>query len=150
MDLELVQARESDRAVVGQLLEFNSYEFSGIDGRAIGRDARYGYRYLDAYWSEPGRIPYLLRAGNELAGMVLARRVGAVMSVAEFLVLPKFRRAGVGTQAARQLFAAHPGPWEVHQVVGNHQATSFWRRAIPAPFTETVDHEGNVTQTFDM
>lgn len=150
MDLELVQARESDREVVGQLLEFNSYEFSRIDGRAIGRDGRYGYRYLDAYWSEPGRVPYLLRAGGELAGLVLARRVGAVMSVAEFLVLPKFRRTGVGTQAARQLFSAYPGPWEVHQVVGNHQATVFWRRAIPTAFTETVDHEGTFTQIFDM
>jgi predicted acetyltransferase len=119
MDLELVQASEVDRDVVGQLLEFNSYEFSRLDGRAISHNGRYRYQYLDAYWSEPGRVPYLLRAGGELAGLVLARRVDAVMSVAEFLVLPKFRRTGIGTQAARQLFAAHPGPWEVHQVIGN-------------------------------
>jgi predicted acetyltransferase len=149
MNLELVQASEAERDVVGQLLELNSYEFSRIDGRAIGRDGHYGYQYLDAYWTEPDRVPYLLQADGELAGLVLARRVDGVMTVAEFFVLPKFRRTGVGTQAARQLFAAHPGPWEVHQVVGNDQATSFWRRAIPAPFTELVDDEGNVTQTFN-
>ncbi len=74
VDLELVQARQSDRDVVGQLLEFNSYEFSRIDGRSISRNGRYGYRYLDAYWSEPGRVPYLLRAGGELAGLVLVWR----------------------------------------------------------------------------
>lgn len=75
------------------------------------------------------------------------------MRVSEFLVLPKFRRAGVGTNVARQLFAVHPGPWQVRQVrqvAGNDQAMSFWRRAIPAPFIELVDGEGTVTQTFDM
>ncbi len=150
VDLELAQASKSEREVVGRLLELNSYEFSRIDGRSISCDGRYGYQYLDAYWSEPGRVPYLLEADRELAGLALARRVDAVMHVAEFLVLPKFRRTGVGTQAARQLFAAHPGRWQVRQVVGNDQAMSFWRRAIPAPFTELVDDEGNVTQTFDM
>ncbi len=73
------------------------------------------------------------------------------MQVSEVLVLPKFRRTGVGTQAAHQLFAAHPGPWQVRQVMGNDPAMSFWRRAIPTPFTELVDEEeGTVTQTFDM
>lgn len=57
VDTELLRASKSDRDVVGRLLEFNSYEFSRIDGRSIGRDGRYGYRYLDAYWSEPGRVP---------------------------------------------------------------------------------------------
>lgn len=149
VDLELRQASKSDRGVVGRLLELNSYEFSRIDGRSIGHDGLYGYRYLDAYWSEPGRVPYLFRADGELAGLALVRRANRAMAVSEFLVLPKFRRTGVGTQAARQLFAAHPGPWQVRQIAGNDQATSFWRSAIPAPFTEMVD-EGNVTQTFNI
>ena len=149
MDLELAPATASQRDVVGRLLELNSYEFSRIDGRSIGRDGRYGYRYLNAYWSEPGRVPYLFRGDGELAGLALVRRAGTITDVAEFLVLPKFRRTGVGTRAARLLFAAHPGPWQVRQVAGNDQATSFWHRAIPTPFTEVVDDEGNTTQTFD-
>jgi predicted acetyltransferase len=149
-DVELAPASKSERDVVGRLLEFNSYEFSRIDGRSIGQDGLYGYRYLDVYWSEVGRVPYFIRADGELAGLALVRRVDAVMCVAEFLVLPKFRRTGVGTRAARQLFAAHQGPWQVRQVVENDHATSFWRRAIPAPFTEVPDDKGNITQTFDF
>lgn len=150
VDTEVVRALPTDRDVVGRLLELNAYEFSRIDGRTLGRDGLFGYPYLDAYWAEPGRVAYLLRADDELAGLALVRRVEAVSHLAEFLVLPKFRRAGVGTEAARQVFAAHPGPWCVRQVAGNGPATQFWRRAIPVAFTEEVSPGGEVTQTFTV
>lgn len=49
VNLELTQATKSERDLVGRLLELNSYEFSRIDGRPIGHDGLYGYRYLDLY-----------------------------------------------------------------------------------------------------
>lgn len=146
----LTRASPHERDVVRRLLELSSHEFSRIDGRAIGHDGLYPYRYLDAYGSDPDRGPYLFRAEGELAGMALVRRVDAVMHVSEFLVLPKFRRTGVGSQVAQQPFAAHRGPWQTRQVAGDDEATSFWRRAIPVPFTESVDAVGTVTQTFDV
>lgn len=57
MDMKLTQAIRSGRDVAGRLLELNAYEFSRMDGRSIGDDGVYGYRYLDAYWSEPDHIP---------------------------------------------------------------------------------------------
>lgn len=77
MDVEVTLASRSDRDVVGRLLELNAYEFSRVDGRAIGSDALYRYPYLDAYWSEPGRFPYLIRADGELAGLALVSRIDA-------------------------------------------------------------------------
>lgn len=145
----LTRASRRERDVVGRLLELNAYEFSRIDGRAIGHDGLYRYRYLEAYWSEPGRVPYLISLDGELAGLVLVSRVGDVLQVSEFLVLPKFRRTGVGSRAAEQIFAMHRGPWRVRQVPGNDQATSFWRRAIPVAFTESVDEAGTITQSFN-
>lgn len=148
MDVAVTRANQSDREVVGRLLELNAYEFSRVDGRSIGSDALYGYPYLDAYWSEPGRFPYLIRADGELAGLALVSRVDADWYVSEFLVLPKFRRARVGTQAAREVFAAHPGSWRVYQVAHHEQATQFWRQAIPVRFVEDIEDEGGTTQTF--
>lgn len=150
VDVTVVPASQSERDVVGQLLELNAYEFSRLDRRAIGSDGRYGYRYLDAYWSEPDRFPYLVRAGRELAGLALVSRIGSVMHMSEFLILPRFRRAGVGTAAAGQVFAKHPGSWQVRQLAGHDQATNFWRRAIPAPFVEDVDGDRRPTQTFTI
>ena len=69
-----------------------------------------------------------------------------VWDMAEFFVLRRHRRAGVGMRAAHILFETHAGAWEVRQRAANAAATSFWRRAIAAftagRFTEElVDDE---------
>lgn len=138
-----------DMPIVARLLEFNAYEFSRIDGRAIGPDGRYGYRYLDAYWDpdEP-RTPYLIRLGGELAGLAFVTTRSDVTSFNEFLVLPKFRRGGVGTSAVARLLRLHAGRWEIKQVPGNDRAVAFWRCAIPVPYDERIHSDGTVVQTF--
>ena len=137
------------KPVVGRLLEFNEYEFSRIDGRPIGPDGRFGYRYLDNYWSpDERRVPYLLHVKTELAGLALVTEWSEILSFGEFLVLPKFRRGGVGRQAAQLILRRHPGRWEITQVAGNDGATAFWRRAIPVPYEERVADDGHVAQTF--
>lgn len=149
MGVHLEPASATERETVRQLLELNAYEFSRLDGRAVRDDGTFGYPYLDAYWSEATRYPYLIRADEELAGLVLVSAIGHVSSVSEFLVLPKFRRRRVGETAARTVFARHRGPWVVTQTPGNVAATSFWRRVIPVTFEESVSSDGVVTQTFN-
>lgn len=150
MDLQLNRASQQEREVISRLLEFNSYEFSRIDGRSIGRDGLYRYRYLDTYWSESGRVPYLFRTDGELAGLTLVSQVDTLTQISEFLVLPKFRRVGIGMRVAQQVFAAHPGPWRIRQMAGNYNATSFWRRAIPVPYIESIDEFGTTVQSFNV
>lgn len=144
--LEVVEPDKRD--VLGRLLEFNAYEFSRFDGATLDVNGTYGYRYLDAYWSEAGRVPYFILVADELAGFALVRQDRQFKSVAEFLVMPKFRHRSVGMQAARLLFAQHPGPWQVSQLRDNTEATAFWRRVIPEPFTEHTDDDGTVVQSF--
>lgn len=148
MDVRLEPARESDRDVVDRLLELNAYEFSRIDGRPLHDDGTFGYPYLDAYWAELGRHPYLIRVDGELAGVVLVSERGDANSMSEFMVLPKFRRRRVGERAAAMAFTRHPGRWVVTQTHDNVEATQFWRKVIPIPFQETVSPDGVVTQTF--
>ena len=50
--------------------------------------------------------------------------------MAEFFVLRKFRRRGIGRLAAHQLFARYPGLWRVYQEAGNLPAQSFWREVV--------------------
>ena len=48
------------------------------------------------------RHPLLIRVDGELAGLVLVRPLdGGERVIAEFLILPKYRRRGIGTSAAR-------------------------------------------------
>ena len=51
--------------------------------------------------------------------------------MAEFCVLPDFRARGLGAQAARALFAAHPGAWRIGIMANNAGALRFWRTVAP-------------------
>jgi predicted acetyltransferase len=131
------RADPADKEILRQLLEFNGYEFSRFfDDAELDAHGRFGYPYLDHYWTEPDRHPFLIMSGEHVAGFTLVR-AGDPHSIAEFLVLPKYRRGGIGTTAAREVFAMFPGRWDVHQIAGNDGATAFWRNAIPVEFTET-------------
>lgn len=147
MDVTVVPADETQKAVLRRLLEFNAYEFSRLDGRDVDDDGRYGYPYLDHYWQEPeDRRPFLIRCDGRVAGFALVRR-GQPHTVAEFFIFPKYRRAGVGKAAAAAILRTWRGAWSTHQVPGNIAASAFWRHAIPTPYTETTDASGT-TQSF--
>lgn len=94
MDVGLREAALDDREEVVQLLTDYLFEFDGRTGR---------YPDLDAYWREPGRLPFLIEAGGEVAGVCLVRRRDDGWSIAEFSVVPTHRRGGVGRTAVDQL-----------------------------------------------
>jgi predicted acetyltransferase len=50
--------------------------------------------------------------------------------MAEFFVMRRYRRKGVGLAAASAIFDRFKGPWEVRQRDENVEATAFWRRVI--------------------
>jgi len=54
----------------------------------------YDYKYLDHYWTEEGRQPFVIRVDGKLAGFVLIRMMGTnehsqSIPVAEFFVMKK-------------------------------------------------------------
>ena len=51
-------------------------------------------------------------------------------SIAEFMVLPKFRRNKIGKNAAVMCFEMHRGKWEVSLSRGSDQAYLFWKHVI--------------------
>ncbi len=76
--------------------------------------------------------------GTKLAGFALVRQ-GAVtsddsdvMDLAEFFVLRRWRRRGVGQTAACALFKCFPGCWEVRVMGTNVSALLFWENVISA------------------
>jgi predicted acetyltransferase len=108
----------------------------------------YGYRHLDLYWNEPDRHPFLFRVDAQWAGLALVR-TGPPTDMAEFFVLRKYRRAGIGRRAAEEIFGMFPGAWTVRQQVDNPGATSFWRAAIPYAYCERKTAE-EIIQEFTV
>ena len=113
----------SRRLIIANLIQLYKYDFSefakiGSPYGEVGSDGRFVYDGLDSYWREDGRVPLTVQADGRLVGFILVNRWSALdreldHSVAEFFVLLKYRRIGVGSRAAKLLFERWPGRWEV-------------------------------------
>jgi predicted acetyltransferase len=144
----VVEAGMAEKPLFARLMELYLHDFSRFTDADVDTSGRFGYEYLDAYWIEPGRRPFLFRVHGRWAGFALVR-AGVPHDMAEFFVLRKYRRRGVGVAAACELFARFPGEWQVRQMRVNVDATAFWRRAIPVEFVEEEIADGPV-QRFTM
>jgi len=145
MEINIQEAAYDQKPILRNLLELYEYDESELTGRDTDEHGLFGYKYLDHYWTEEDRHPFLIYADGKLAGFVLVNRRGLLGSearvIAEFFVLRAYRRRGVGEEAARQVFDRLPGKWEVAQMACNAGAQAFWKKVI-ARYTE-----GRFTET---
>lgn len=143
----LVRATERDAPLLANLLELYVHDLSSAFDVEIGADGRFGYDKLPLYWKEPDcRWAHRIERGGRVAGLALVVRGSPasddpdVLDVAEFFVLRRQRRSGVGREAAFQLWDAMPGRWIVRVWERNEAALAFWRETIgayaPAAFVE--------------
>jgi predicted acetyltransferase len=124
--------------LLSNLLELYIHDLSGVFPRVeLGPDGRFGYPRLSTYWSDPdNHFAFLIRVGDRIGGFALATRGSPestdpdVFDVAEFFVLRRYRRSGVGGRAAHLLWARFPGEWIVRVLEENAGALRFWRRTI--------------------
>jgi len=135
-NIEVIPAAAEQQPTVANLLELYVHDFSEFHHLEIRGTGRFGYPSLPLYWSEPGRYPFLIKMGGNLAGLVLVKRGSevsgnsAVWDMAEFFVLRGHRRRGIGTQVAHQVWEQFPGRWEVRVMESNLSAFHFWVNAI--------------------
>ncbi|HEX8293404.1 MAG TPA: GNAT family N-acetyltransferase [Pyrinomonadaceae bacterium] len=159
--VDVIPAPPEQAPVLANLLELYAHDFSEFVDLKLGPDGRFGYEHLPLYWEEPGRHPFLIQAGGQLAGFVLVRRGSEISrdagawDVAEFFVARGFRRLGVGTKAAHELWRKFPGRWEVRVMERNRKAKAFWERAVKDFVGEpvvpvTFDEGGTVWHVFSF
>lgn len=124
IELELIDI--SDKSILSQMLQDYQLEISG--------DNSGGYKYLDLYWEKENRHPFFIKVDGELAGFALVNGHTIVSkgatNFAEFYILKKYRKNGIGKIAAKMVFAMFPGEWEVRQIVENPIAHVFWNKVI--------------------
>jgi predicted acetyltransferase len=134
--VRLTLANTEQRPILANLLELYVHDFSEFHPVPLGTDGRFGYKGLDEYWSIPNHHPFLFTVDGNLAGLALIKkgseitRDTSVWDVHEFFVLRSFRKRGVGSAAAHQIWRKFEGPWEVRVMKSNVSALSFWQRAI--------------------
>ena len=137
MKIDLAPTTSNDELRFGRLLQLYAYDFSEFMGLDVGDDALFhAGDAVSRCWSEPWRHAYWCQVDGHLAGFVIlderSRLTGdtEVMDVAQFFVMRKYRRLGVGSVCAARAFDLFPRKWEVRQEARNTAAALFWRRAI--------------------
>jgi predicted acetyltransferase len=138
-----------------RMMQLYLYDLGTIDGWNISADGFFGDPgKIERFWTERGRRSFFIRADGALAGFALIRDEATYAGsgtheISEFFVLRRFRRQGVGEQAACMLFDLAAGPWELSQLASNVVAQQFWRAVIDrytgGAFSETDeahDHDG--------
>jgi predicted acetyltransferase len=136
VEVLVMPASKGQERVLRHLMSLYVYDFSELMGLDVEEDGSFKLPELSSYWRDPWRHPFLLRVDGKLAGFALvhqrSRLNGAdgTHDMAEFFVLRRYRRQGVGEQAARELFGRFRGPWEVRERAANVDAIAFWRRVI--------------------
>ena len=60
------------------------------------------------------------------------------MGYGRFFVLRRYRRDGVGTEVARQIWSRYTGRWEVRVMEANKAALAFWACAIKSALNQPI------------
>lgn len=157
MGISLVPAKQ--KAVIEHLMQFYLYDFTQYLDIDVNAEGRFNpYPDLDEFWtSRDTCYPYLITYNNKPAGFALVERMDVPtegdFNLSEFFVMKKYRRSGLGTWAAHQLFDRLRGRWKVTQISTNTPAQAFWRKTIGSythnRYEERVDSvRGNPSQYF--
>lgn len=134
-EAQLERVTESTRQTLWNLLQYMLFETSPSGKNVANEDGSFDYKYFDNYFTDSDRDAYLIKSGTgELMGFVMInqylQKVKTGHSIAEFLVLPRFRQNGVGSEVAKRCFAMYPGNWEVGPADGSDLAHRFWKAVI--------------------
>ncbi|UVI29360.1 GNAT family N-acetyltransferase [Paenibacillus spongiae] len=141
MNIELSLIPYEDKTIVYNLMQLYRYDSSEFDGHVLNKHGLYLYKYLDHQWTDEYRRPFIVRVDGEIAGFALVSLdvpkeymalspAEKTNSISEFFIMRKYRRRGVGRDAALSLFERFRGTWEVRQTEGNTSAYAFWKRVI--------------------
>ena len=105
------KAAMNQKELLRVMLQTYLEELSRLPGEIVNykdETGVYHYPYLDAYWLESEKHPYVLYSDDSVAGFALVRLGVNHWEMAEYYVRPEFRRMGIGEGAAIDIFEATP------------------------------------------
>jgi predicted acetyltransferase len=154
--VEIIVAAPAERLALENMFQLYTHDFSEQWwDRPYGEledTGRFGDYPFAPYWEDEHHIPLMLRLDGRLVGFALLddhSHSGGVLdrNMAEFFVVRKHRRGGVGTAAAHAIFSAYPGRWEAAVARRNIGALPFWRNAVATHPAVSAAEEVDVANT---
>lgn len=134
--VEIKEVTKGQKEILRNLLEKYNYEFSQYDHTDVNELGLFGFDYLDGYWTEKNRYAYFVYVDGNLAGFAMVNdhpedeEVETDYSMAEFFIMYKYRRRGVGRQLAFKMFDMCRGKWQVKRHPHSIDSVNFWNKII--------------------
>ena len=123
-----------DKEILFRLLQFALYDGSLYNTNKIGEDGLFPYKWFDNYFTDDDRDAFFIREDDKIVGFVMInqfmKKCDNGHSVAEFLVLPEYRRNHIGKKVAYLVFEMFPGNWEVEPIEESNEACRFWENVV--------------------
>lgn len=123
-----------EKELLFRLLQFALYDGSLYNTNKIGEDGLFPYKWFDNYFTDDDRDAFFIREDDKIVGFVMInqfmKKCDNGHSVAEFLVLPEYRRNHIGKKVAYLVFDMFPGNWEVEPIEESVEACRFWENVV--------------------
>ena len=139
-----------DKDILYRLLQYSLFEESLNDGNEMNLNAIFEYKYFDRYFTDTDRIAYFIKdkSDNKLLGFVMIntymQKYEDGHSIAEFMVIPKYRKNKIGKRVAFECFDMYKGNWTIKAVPSSPIAENFWTKTV-ANYTNgnfKIEHTG--------
>lgn len=132
--IKLIPASLNEYSIIQNMARFYVYDMSEYLGWGMPEDGLYECIDFKKYWQTDDAFPFLIRDDKELIGFVIIDKKGSEPStdfnMAQFFILRKFTKKGLGRYIAHLCFDKFQGSWEVMVIPGNEGAYRFWRSII--------------------
>ncbi len=136
MKIKLDRVKLEEKDVLYRLLQYSLFEESRTDGNEMNENAIFEYKYFDKYFEDNTRDAFIVRdiENSKILGFVMintyVQKVKSGHSIAEFMIVPKYRREKIGSKVAVECFNLYKGDWEVSPSFESRSAYLFWKSVI--------------------
>ena len=134
MEYFLEKVEEPKKDILYRLLQFSLYDGSQYIDNELNDDCLYDYKWFDNYFTDDNRDAFFIKDDNNYIGFVMVNENlkfnKSGKCIAEFLVIPRYRRCHIGKRVAYDIFNMYDGLWEVQPMENNPIAYAFWKNII--------------------
>lgn len=116
-------------------MQFALYDGSKYIENELNEKGEFEYHWFDNYFTDMDRLAYFIKSeDNKILGFFMIHQnmkyYDEGHSVAEFLILPNYRRNHIGKRVAFDIFNMLKGNWEVEPIENSEEAYYFWKKTI--------------------
>ena len=134
MDISIIPVSKNEKEILRNLLEKYEYEFTQYENKDVNEYGLYENN-IDNYWIDKNKYSFFIKVDSMLAGFIMIDNhcyidVGTEYSIAEFFVMYKYKRLGVGKYSINYIFDKFKGKWSISYAQKNKPALEFWNKMV--------------------